>query len=182
MLREKGERPLISPSEGRLNSDKLTRYCDRRTDLLQRASARVNEALRAFDPQTDHEFKAALDFATDNENALAVRNAGSRSATPTQPALMERGKEFVELPDIPTIFKSLTGENVALFKQAVTHRDAAAMEKALRNHPPELRAAMAKYINAARTRTSVLKRPCRVARAFPEMPRREKLPCIGTQL
>jgi len=149
VLREKGERPHISPSEGRLNSDKLTRYCDRRADLLLQARARVNEVLRAFDPQTDGEFQAALEFAIDSENALPAESSGSEKAATAQPTLMEQGKEFVEMPDIPTIFKSLTGEDVELFKQAVSRRDPAAMERALRNHPPEVRAAMAKFVSAA---------------------------------
>ncbi len=143
VLRAKGERPHISPSEARINSDKLTRFIERREDLLREARTRINEAINAFDPQNDKEFEAALAFATDTEEAPATT-----PAKPMRP-LMGEGDEVYEMPDMQAIYMSLPEKDRKTFMKAFEEHDAATVEKLLSAQPPEVRKAMVKMTLAA---------------------------------
>jgi hypothetical protein len=143
VLRARGERPHISPSEARINSDKLTRFIERREDLLREARTRINEAINAFDPQNDKEFEAALAFATDTEEAPATT-----PAKPMRP-LMGEGDEVYEMPDMQAIYMSLPEKDRKTFMKAFEEHDAATVEKLLSAQPPEVRKAMVKMTLAA---------------------------------
>ncbi|MCC6149159.1 MAG: hypothetical protein IT461_02820 [Planctomycetes bacterium] len=143
VLRARGERPHISPSEARINSDKLTRFIERREDLLREARTRINEAINAFDPRDDKEFEAALAFATDTEEAPATT-----PAKPMRP-LMGEGDEVYEMPDMQAIYMSLPEKDRKTFMKAFEEHDAATVEKLLSAQPPEVRKAMVKMTLAA---------------------------------
>lgn len=143
VLRAKGERPHISPSEARINSDKLTRFIERREDLLREARTRINEAIHAFNPQDDKEFEAALAFATDTEEVPATT-----PAKPMRP-LMGEGDEVYEMPDMQAIYMSLPEKDRKTFMKAFEEHDAATVEKLLSAQPPEVRKAMVKMTLAA---------------------------------
>jgi len=145
VLRARGERPHISPSEARINSDKLTRFIERREDLLREARTRINEAINAFDPQNDKEFEAALAFATDAEEAPMP---ATQTQAPMRP-LMGEGDEVYEMPDMQAIYMSLPEKDRKTFMKAFEEHDAATMEKLLSAQPPEVRKAMVKITLAA---------------------------------
>ncbi len=146
VLRAKGERPHISPSEARINSDKLTRYVDRREDLLREARMRVHDTLHAFDPQSDEEFQAALDFAVDVDEAPPAQEQAPQASS--RPMIGDENEAY-EMPDMQAIYMSMPVQDRKRFKKAFEERDAATMEKLLEAQPPEVRKAMLKVTLAA---------------------------------
>jgi len=65
--REKGERPLVSVSEGRLYANKAMQLGDRRDALKADARAQIMHALEQAQPQSDEEYAAAVEAALGTE-------------------------------------------------------------------------------------------------------------------
>lgn len=65
--RAKGERPLVSVSEGRLYANKAMQLGDRRDALKADARAQIMHALEQAQPQSDEEYAAAIEAALGTE-------------------------------------------------------------------------------------------------------------------
>lgn len=59
--REKGERPLVTVTEQRLHSNLMFRYMQEKQALRGIILTRINEAINAFQPDSDEDLQALLD-------------------------------------------------------------------------------------------------------------------------
>lgn len=62
-MRERGERPLITVSEGRLHGNKLQFYLERKEELMAASREEISTALKRDMPSSEEELRVALDMA-----------------------------------------------------------------------------------------------------------------------
>ena len=101
VTREKGERPLVSVSEGRLYCNKSIQLIDRREAIKADARAQIMNALDIAKPQTEQEYADAIEAALGGElSGEAAEQAQSQAAEDIERVEAELGPEVALLAQV----------------------------------------------------------------------------------
>jgi hypothetical protein len=146
-MREKGERPMISVSEARLNINKIGQLIDQRNDLMLQARTKVNEAINGRAPQNEAEFDRAIEFAV--AGLAEPQAAHSEEKVMRDPVTGEEMMELIDIDKHLEMYRSFTPAELEQYKKAMDAHDGEGMEKALARFPEEVRKTYAKIARAA---------------------------------
>ncbi len=99
--REKGERPLVSVSEGRLYCNKVLQLVDRREAIKADARAQIMNALDIAKPQSDQDYAAVVEAALGGEaSAEAAAKVERQAAEDIASVEVELGPEVALLAQV----------------------------------------------------------------------------------
>jgi hypothetical protein len=127
--REKGERPLVSVSEGRLYGNKLLQLADRRDDIKAHARAQIMHALDLAKPQSDEEYAAAIEAFVGGVSAEDSVKAEVQLAADIAAVEAEVGPEVALLAQVENF------DERRELAQALHKRDAATIEMLVKRQP-----------------------------------------------
>lgn len=125
MAREKGERPLISPSEARLYMARHDRLIARRDELMADAREKMTTAMERWQPRDDDELLATLEVALGELGEAIERVMRKREA--------EASAQAEEIA-------KLEAEGDALIGEIGDERDKLALREAMRDGNSEVMA------------------------------------------